>query len=175
MGNIMASRKILVPVFASSSSLEIARDSFWIARYQGAELHIVEINTPVGLFKWLCTPLTMWLKKLRGSQTEEAQQRALKQWKFPCQIVEMESPNLIQGIVEAARFKEASTIVILPEIYESIGKTGINELKDRLSEISPFVLLRISKEGYVRVEPGKKKELFDVGNVIPIDKHRWGV
>jgi hypothetical protein len=171
----MTSRKILVPVFDSSSSLEIARDSFWIARYQPAELHIVEIYTPVGFFKWLCTPLIKRLKRLRSSQTQEAQQKALKQEVFPCRIGELEAPNLILGIVEAACSNEASTIVILPEINESIGKSGINELKDRLSEISSFVLLRISKEGYVRVEPGKKKILFDVGNVIPIDKHRWGV
>jgi hypothetical protein len=171
----MASRKILVPVFASSSSLEIARDSFWLARYQPAELHIVEIHTPVGLFKWLCTPITTWLKKLRGSQAQKAQGKALKQEQFPCQIGEMEAPNLILGIVEAARCKEASTIVILPEIDESIGKTGLKELKDRLSEISQFVLIRIGKQGSVRVEPGKKKDLFDCGNVIPIEIKRWVV
>jgi hypothetical protein len=171
----MTPRKILVPVFASSSSLEIARDSFWLARYQPAELCVVEISTPSGLFKWLCSPFSKWLTKLRGSHAEEVQAKARNQERFPCQITQLAAPNLILGIVEAVRWKEASTIVILPEVGERLETAGLQDLKNRLSEIGQFVLIRISKGGTVRVEPGKKKALFDLGEIVPIDKHRWGV
>jgi len=171
----MTSRKIMVPVSASSSSLEIAKDSFWLARYQPAELWVVEIHTPVGLIKWLCSPLARWMTKLRGRPVEEVQLKARNQETFPCQIDQVEAPNLVIGIVEATRWKAASTIVILPEIAESLGDAGLRDLRNRLSEISSFVLIQVSKQGSVRVEPGKKKELFEPNKVVPIDKHRWVV
>jgi hypothetical protein len=171
----MASRKIMVPVFASSSSLEIAKDSFWLARYQPAELWIVEIQTPVGFFKWLGSPFARWLSKLRGRPVEEVRLKVENQERFPCQIDQVDTPNLVLGIVEAMRWKEASTIVILPEIGESLGEAGLQELRNRLSEISSFVLIRVSKAGTVRVEPGKKKVFFEQDNIVPIDKRRWVV
>ena len=171
----MTSRKILVPALASSSSVEIARDSFWLARNDPAELCIVEIGTPVGFFKWLFTPVTRMLKKIRGSQAEAAQRKARNRESFACQIDEVEAPSLVIGIVEAARWKAASTVVILPEVADRLGAAGLRELKNRLSEISAYVLIRVSKQGSVRVEPCGKKRLFEANKIVPIDKHRWVV
>lgn len=169
----MTAKKILVPVIDALSSREIERDCFWLARYQPAELHIVEILPPVNFFKWLLTPITNWLKKWRGSQAQKAQHHAMAQEEFPCQTAEREAPNLVLGIVEAARREQPDVIVILPEIDEHLGQTGINDLQNRLSEIKEYMLIKPRRGGSVRVEPQKKKALPDYKKVVPIDRHTW--
>jgi hypothetical protein len=169
----MSAKKILVPVVDALSSREIERDCFWLARYQPAQLHIVEILPPVNFFKWLFTPAINMLRKWRGSQAQKAQRHALTQEEFPCQVGEREAPNLVLGIVEAARREQPDMIVILPEIDKYLGQTGINDLQNRLSEIKEYMLIKPRRGGSVRVEPQKKKALPDGKKVVPIDRHTW--
>jgi hypothetical protein len=169
----MAAKKILVPVVDALSSKEIERDCFWLARYQPAQLYIVEILPPVNFFKWLFMPVTNLLKKWRGSQAQKAQRHAMAQEKFPCQVGERKAPNLVLGIVEAARREQPDMIVILPEIDKSLGYMGIQDLQNRLSEIRKFVLIKPRRGGSVRIQPQQKKALPDCKKVVPIDRHTW--
>jgi hypothetical protein len=169
----MPTKKILVPVVDALSSKEIERDCFWLARYQPAQLYIVEILPPVNFFKWLFTPVANLLKKWRGSQAQKAQHHAMAQETFPCQVGEREAPNLVLGIVEAARREQPDMIVILPEMDESLGQTGINDLQNRLSEIREYVLIKPRRGGSVRIEPHQKKTLPDCKKVVPINRHTW--
>jgi hypothetical protein len=169
----MPAKKILVPVVDALSSKEIERNCFWLARYQPAQLYIVEILPPVNFFKWLFTPVANLLKKRRGSQAQKAQRHAMTQEEFPCQVGEREAPNLVLGIVEAARREQPDVIVILPEMDKSSGQTDIHDLQNRLSEIREYILIKPRRGGSVRVEPHRKKALPDCKKVVPIDIHTW--
>src|SRR5262245_1318231 len=131
----MDTRKIMIPVLVSSTSREIERNSFWLARYQPAEVYITEIVLPVGFFKWLFAPLIELLSKMRMSQAERARRDADERETFACTVDSLEAPSLLLGIVEAVRKKQPGIIIILPEIGDRLGAAGLEEVKRRLSEI----------------------------------------
>jgi hypothetical protein len=169
----MQTKKILLPVLGAFSSTEIERRSFWLARYQPAQLHIVEILPPVGFFRWLCTPLHNLRKWWRGSQAQRARHQAMTQENFPCEIGEIAAPNLVLGIVEAAQREQPDVVMILPEIAEHLGQTGINDLQNRLSEIKQYVLVKLGRGCSMRIEPHQKKALPDFKKVVPINRSKW--
>ena len=115
----MKARKILIPVLGSLTSSKIKRNSFWLARAQPAELHLVEIKLPVGFFKWLLTPAIDRFKNLIGSQIRHVQQQAVAREKFNCEISELKAPDLVRGIIGAALQEDPDTIILLPEISSS--------------------------------------------------------
>ena len=50
----MNPRKILIPVFGSSRNFRKVKNSFWLAKYDFAELHLFEIALSRSFLVWLC-------------------------------------------------------------------------------------------------------------------------
>jgi len=172
---MIKSRRILVPVYGKLGATEIARASFWLARYQAAELHLVEVITPPGFFRWLLTPLIRLIMNHSNARLQGARRRAIWSEQLNCDIEELPAPNLILGVVEAAWKTRADTIIVAPDLRREIGDDGMRELKDRLSEINPCLVITIGEGRFARVEPCKKKPLPDYKRVVPIDINKWVV
>jgi hypothetical protein len=156
----MNPRKILVPVLRSMSSADIARDSFWLAANQPADLHLIEVIPPPAFIWWLITPLVNLIRKYAGNSLNNVQQKAALLAHRRRASGEVRAPNLVLGIVEAAWLVPSSTIIILPDMQIQLGRSGLQNLRNRLSEIQDVVLILPGRGLEVKIDPVKKKDPF---------------
>ena len=156
----MNPRKILVPVVRSMSAADIARNSFWLAANQPADLHLIEIVPPPAFIRWLITPLENLIRKYARCSLNDARQKAVLLERLRCATGEVRAPNLILGIVEALWLFQSSTIIILPEMQTQLGRSGLRNLRNRLSEIQDVVLILPGRGLEMSIDPIKKKDPF---------------
>jgi hypothetical protein len=154
----MNSRKILVPVLRSMSAADIARSSFWLAANQPADLHLIEVVPPPAFIRWLITPLVNLIRKYASSSLNDARQKAVLLEHLRCATGEVRAPNLVLGIVEAVWLVQSSTIIILPEMQTQLGRSGLRNLRNRLSEIQDVVLILPGRGLEMKIDPVRKKD-----------------
>ena len=156
----MNPRKILVPVLCSMSAADIARNSFWLAANQPADLHLIEVVPPPSFIRWLITPLANIYRKYAGSSLNDAEQKAILLEQLRCTTGEVRAPNLVLGIIEAVWRVQSSTIIILPEMQTQLGQSGLRNLRNRLSEIQDVVLILPGRGLEMKIDPVRKKDPF---------------
>jgi hypothetical protein len=142
------------------SAADIARNSFWLAANQPAELHLIEVIPPPAFVRWLITPLTNIIRKCTGSSLNDARQKAVLLEHLRCATGEVRAPNLVLGIVEALSLVQSSTIILLPEMQIRLGRSGLQNLRNRLSEIQDIVLILPGRGLEMKIDPVKKKDPF---------------
>jgi hypothetical protein len=142
------------------SAADIARNSFWLAANQPADLHLIEVILPPAFIRWLITPLTNIIRKYAGSSLNDARQKAVLLEHLRCATGEVRAPDLVLGIVEALSLVQSSTIILLPEMQTRLGRSGLQNLRNRLSEIQDIVLILPGRGLEMKIDPVKKKDPF---------------
>ena len=154
----MNTRKILVPVLHSMNAADIARNSFWLAANQPADLHLIEVVPAPTFIRWLITPLANIIRKYAGSSLNDAHQKAVLLEHLRCATGEVRAPNLVLGIIEAVWRVQSRTIILLPEMQTRLGQSGLRNLRNRLSEIQDVVLILPGRGLEMKIDPVKKKD-----------------
>jgi hypothetical protein len=162
-GDRMRENTILFPVCGTLYPYRISHQAFWLARYLQAKLYLAEVLLPTGWMGWL---LALFRKKDRRWRFHEVEKLVLQQDQIECEVEAVEVPNLTIGIVEAAWRLRPNLIVIMPELQERLGKSGLTELKTRLGEMGRYMLVLLKNGPIIRVEPCNTVDSLDAGRVI---------
>jgi hypothetical protein len=162
----MTEHTILVPVCGTLYPYRMRHDSLWLARYLKARLCLAEVLLPTGWVDWLLAPFR---KKDREWRFHQVEKLVLEQDHLKCEVKGVEVPNLTIGIVEAAWQVNPNFIVLTPELQQSLGKTGLRELRTRLGEIGRCMLVLLGSRGTVRLEPCTTTNSPDRATIVPIN------
>ena len=162
----MREARILFPVSGRVYPYHMSHESFWLARYLPAKLHLVELLVPTGCLRWM---LSVFSREDRRSRLQEVKRQVFKRDHLHCEAETLAVPNLTIGIVEAAWRVKANFVILLPALQDSLGKAGLKDLKTRLGEIGRCMLVLLRNGCVVRLEPCKTVNFPDVGRVIHPD------
>ena len=138
---------------------------FWLAHYLQANLCLVDIRLPKSWFRWL---LSRFFRAGREWRLQEAKRLAFQRDELKCRTDMLEVPNLTIGIVEAAWRVRPNFIVLSPELQKSLGKPGLRDLKNRLSEMSQCMLVLLRTGPAIRLEPCTAADPNDRGQLIRV-------
>jgi hypothetical protein len=110
--------------------------------------------------------LAPFRKKDREWRFHEVEKLVFEQDQIECEVEAVEVPNLTIGIVEAAWRLRPNLIVIMPELQEHLGKSGLRDLKTRLGEIGRYTLVLLGNGPVIRLEPCNAMDSLGSGRVI---------
>ncbi len=159
----MTENTILFPVSGRLYPYRMSHESFWLARYLPAKLHLVEVVVPTGWFRWL---LSVFSREDREWRLQEVKRQVFQQDQVQCETESLEVPNLTIGIVEAAWRVKPKFVVLMPALQEALGKAGLRDLKIRLTEMGRCMLVFLRSGSVVHLEPCNTVDSPDVGRVI---------
>jgi hypothetical protein len=159
----MRENTILFPVCETLYPYRLDHHSFWLARYLRAKLYLAEVLLPTGWMGWLLAPFR---KKDREWRFHEVEKLVFQQDQIECEVEAVEVPNLTIGIVEAAWRLRPNLIVIMPELQEVLGKSGLRDFKARLGEIGRYTLVLLGNGPVIRLEPCNPTDSLSTGRVI---------
>src|SRR5262245_14408795 len=159
----MTENTILFPVCGRLYPYRISHQSFWLARYLPARLHLVEVLPPKGWFGWLLSVLSRDDRKWR---LREVKRQVFQQDQIQCEAESLEVPNLTIGIVEAVWRVQPKFVVLNPGLQDALGKSGLRDLKTRLGEIGRCMLVLLRNGQAIRVEPCNTMDSPDRGRLI---------
>ena len=159
----MRENTILFPVCGRLYPYRMSQQSFWLARYLPAKLHLVEVLVPTGWIRWL---LSVFSREDREWRLQEVKRQVFQQNQVQCETESLEVPNLTIGIVEAAWRVKPKFVVLLPALQDALGKTGLRDLKTRLGEIGRCMLVLLRNGHVVRLERCNTTGDAGIGRVI---------
>jgi hypothetical protein len=162
----MTENSILLPICGTLYPYRMNHHSFWLARYLQARLYLAEVLLPTGWIGWLLEPFRRKDQKWRFHEVEKL---VFRQDQIKCGVEAVEVPNLIIGIVEAARRVRPNFIVLTPELQDTLGKTGLRDLRTRLGEMSRCMLVLFRNGLTIRLEPCTTTKSPVRGQVIPLN------
>lgn len=159
----MRDNKILFPVCGRLYPYRMSHESFWLARYLPAKLHLVELLVPTGWIRWLFSVFSIEDREWRF---QEVKRQVFQQDQVRCETESLKVPNLTIGIVEAAWRIKPKFVVLMPGLQEALDKAGLSDLKTRLGEMGRCMVVLLRKGQFVRLEPCNRVDASDVGRVI---------
>lgn len=162
----MNKHAILFPVCGTLYPYRMSHDSLWLARYLQAKLCLAEVLLPTGWMGWLLAPFR---KKDREWRFHEVEKVVFEQDQIKCEVEAVEVPNLIIGIVEAAWRVKPNFVVLIPELQETLGKAGLQDLRTRLGEMGRCMLVLLGNGPAIRLEPCTTTNSPDRGQVISLN------
>jgi hypothetical protein len=161
----MTENTILFPACGTLYPYRMSHDSLWLARYLQARLCLAEVLLPTGWLSWFLAPFR---RKDREWRFHEVEKVVFEQDQIRCEVEAVEVPNLTIGIVEAAWRVKPNFVVLIPELQETLGKAGLQDLRTRLGEMSRCMLVLLGNGPTIRLEPCTTTNSPDRGQVIPL-------
>jgi hypothetical protein len=159
----MRENTILFPIYGTLYPYRMSHHGLWLAHYLPAKLCLMEVLLPTGWLRWL---LSFFSREDREWRLHEVERLVFQQDQVKCETATLKAPNLTIGIVEAAWRLRPNLIVIMPELQEVLGKSGLTDLKTRLGEMGRCTLVLLRNGPAIRLEPCNPMDSLDTGRVI---------